>query len=290
VFRSGRKKVQDNGGGQHVETQPPQVSQPKAPSHAQPDAAALIQLRSVEKIYQTTAGDFPALKGISAQFYPGEFVGIIGKSGAGKSTLLNMITGVDEITSGQVIVRASNGNGSSSKEEISVHHLGENEQALWRGLNLGIVHQSFQLLPMLNLVENVILPMDFCGIYRSGESERRALELLGMVGLEQHAYKLPAAISGGQKQRVAIARALINDPPILVADEPTGSLDTVTAETIFEIFEQLIEQGKTILMVTHDNSLGPRFSRRILIEDGMLISDSRAQALLQAASHDGKGS
>jgi putative ABC transport system ATP-binding protein len=277
VFRSARKRTQDNGGGQHVETQSPLISQMEAPPNGKPAAATLIKLRSVEKIYQTAAGDFPALKGISAEIYPGEFVGIIGKSGAGKSTLLNMITGVDQITSGEVIVRANNGKGGAAGTDISVHRLSENEQALWRGLNLGIVHQSFQLMPMLNLVENIILPMDFCGIYRSGESERRALELLEMVGLEEHAYKLPAAISGGQKQRVAIARALINDPPILVADEPTGSLDTVTAETIFKIFEQLIEREKTIVMVTHDNSLGPRFSRRILIEDGEVTADSRAQ-------------
>jgi len=270
-----------------LEAQSPQISQPKEPSNGRQGTQALIQLRSVEKIYQTSAGDFPALKGINAEIFPGEFVGIIGKSGAGKSTLLNMITGVDQITSGEVVVRGSNGKASSANGGVSVHQLGENEQALWRGLNLGIVHQSFQLLPMLNLVENVILPMDFCGIYRSGESERRALELLTMVGLEEHAYKHPAAISGGQKQRVAIARALINEPPILVADEPTGSLDSGTAETIFQIFERLIQQGKTILMVTHDNSLGPRFSRRIHIEDGRIISDSRTQDPEPAMSGDG---
>jgi putative ABC transport system ATP-binding protein len=169
--------------------------------------------------------------------YPGEFVGVIGKSGAGKTTLLNMITGVDNITSGEVIVRASNGKSKLTRKDVSVHRLSENEQALWRGLSLGIVHQSFQLLPMLSLVENVILPMDFCGMYKSGASEARARELLEMVGLEGHAYKHPDAISGGQKQRVAIARALVNDPPILIADEPTGSLDSGTAETIFEISE-----------------------------------------------------
>lgn len=277
MFRNIRKRSQVDFGGDRSEVQSPLIDQPQPSSNGKPDRTALIQLRSVEKVYETAAGDFPALKGISTDIYPGEFVGIIGKSGAGKTTLLNMITGVDEITSGMVIVSAGNGVAKNGNRQTFVHQLSENEQALWRGLNLGIVHQSFQLLPMLNLVENVILPMDFCGIYKSGESEQRAVELLEMVDLGKHAYKLPSAISGGQKQRVAIARALINDPPILVADEPTGSLDTNTAETIFKIFEGLLEKGKTILMVTHDNSLGPRFSRRIHIEDGAIIADSMSQ-------------
>lgn len=277
MFRRGRKRSQVDVGGDRSEMQSTMIGQPESSSNGKPDRTALIQLRSVEKVYDTAAGDFPALKDITTDIYAGEFVGIIGKSGAGKTTLLNMITGVDEVTSGEVIVTAGNGIAKNGDKQTFVHKLGENEQALWRGLNLGIVHQSFQLLPMLNLVENVILPMDFCGIYKSGESEKRAVELLEMVGLGEHAYKLPSAISGGQKQRVAIARALINDPPILVADEPTGSLDTSTAETIFQIFEELIEKGKTILMVTHDNSLGPRFSRRIHIEDGAIIADSNSK-------------
>ena len=226
----------------------------------------IIQLQQVVKIYTTPAGGFTALNGINALIYPGEFLGIIGKSGAGKSTLLNMITGVDQVTSGEVLVGDTNGHAP-----ISVHKINENEQALWRGLNLGIVHQSFQLLPMLNLIENVIMPMDFCGKYRPKESRQRALELLELVELKEHAYKLPAYISGGQKQRVAIARALINDPPIIVADEPTGSLDSITAETIFSIFEGLLTRGKTIIMVTHDNNLGPRFTRRIHIADGAIV-------------------
>lgn len=277
MFRRGRKRSQVDAGGDRSDVQSQRIDQTQPASNRKPDGSALIKLRSVEKVYETAAGDFPALKGISADIYPGEFVGIIGKSGAGKTTLLNMITGVDEITSGEVIVATGNGIAKNGDSQTFVHKLGENEQALWRGLNLGVVHQSFQLLPMLNLVENVILPMDFCGIYKSGESEQRAVELLKMVGLGDHVYKLPSAISGGQKQRVAIARALINDPPILVADEPTGSLDTSTAETIFNIFEGLIENGKTILMVTHDNSLGPRFSRRIHIEDGEILTDSLHQ-------------
>jgi putative ABC transport system ATP-binding protein len=226
----------------------------------------LIELRQVSKVYETAAGDFPALRGIRADIYPGEFLGVIGKSGAGKSTLLNMITGVDHLTSGEVVVHADG-------ETISVHKLGEDDLALWRGRTMGVVYQSFQLLPMLTLVDNIMLPMDLCGLYHRGESRERALELLGMVELEEHAFKLPNFISGGQQQRVAIARALANDPPILVADEPTGSLDSVTADHVFEVFERLIEKGKTIVMVTHDNSLAPRFSRHLYIQDGKIVPD-----------------
>lgn len=228
----------------------------------------LIKLCQVVKTYKTAAGDFTALQGISADLYTGEFVGVIGKSGAGKTTLLNMITGADSLTSGEVIFNPGNG-GSTS-----IHALNENALAVWRGRNVGIIHQSFQLLPMLTLVENIMLPLDFSGHYRARESKERAIELLRLVELEDHAYKLPAAISGGQKQRVAIARSLANDPPIIVADEPTGSLDTMTAETIFEIFEKLILEGRTIIMVTHDNNLGPRFTRRLMIVDGQIESDS----------------
>ena len=227
-------------------------------------ASPLIDLQDVVKVYSTAAGDFTALKGISVQIQVGEFLGVVGKSGAGKSTFLNMITGVDDITTGSVTVH-TNG------EAVSVHDLNEDELALWRGQTLGVVFQSFQLLPMLTLVENVTLPMDLCGMYRARRSRQRALELLEMVELEEHAYKLPAFISGGQQQRVAIARALANDPPILVADEPTGSLDSVTSDHIFELFERLVhEQGKTIVMVTHDKSIAPRFSRTLRIADGVL--------------------
>lgn len=224
----------------------------------------LIELNDVVKVYSTAAGDFTALKGISAQVRRGEFLGVIGKSGAGKSTMLNMITGVDDITTGEVIVRTNGG-------ENNVHQLDEDELALWRGKTMGIVFQSFQLLPMLTLIENITLPMDLCGLYHPRRSRARALELLEMVELEEHAYKLPAFISGGQQQRVAIARALANDPPILIADEPTGSLDSVTADNIFNVFEKLVtEQGKTIIMVTHDKSIAPRFSRTLRIVDGQL--------------------
>jgi len=228
----------------------------------------LIELRQVVKVYHTAAGDFTALKGITTKIFPGEFVGVIGKSGAGKTTLLNMITGVDQITTGEVIFKT---NGDAP---VSVHELSENELALWRGRNLGIVHQSFQLLPQLTLIDNILLPQDFCGIYRPKVSKKRALELLEMVELTVHANKLPAYISGGQKQRVAIARALVNDPPVIVADEPTGSLDTLTAGSIFEIFESLVEQGRTIVMVTHDNNLSPLFSYRLHLSDGVIIEES----------------
>ena len=230
----------------------------------------LIEMRDVVKVYSSAAGEFSALNGINMQVGAGEFVGIVGKSGAGKSTLLNMITGVDNLTSGEVIIHS---NGSS----VSIHKMSEDEVALWRGQTLGVVFQSFQLLPMLTLVENITLPMDLCGRFNLKQSRERALELLRLVEIEEHADKLPAYISGGQQQRVAIARALANDPPILIADEPTGSLDSVTAEHIFEVFEHLVtDQGKTIVMVTHDESLAPRFTRTIGIADGELGSITRS--------------
>lgn len=226
----------------------------------------LIEMRDVVKVYATAAGEFNALKGINMQVERGEFVGVIGKSGAGKSTLLNMITGVDHLTSGEVIVNA---NGSP----VSIHKMREDEIALWRGHHLGVVFQSFQLLPMLTLVENIMLPIDLCGQFNPKQARERALELLRLVEIESHADKFPAHISGGQQQRVAIARALANDPPILVADEPTGSLDSVTADHVFEVFEHLVsDRGKTIIMVTHDQSLAPRFTRTLRIADGELES------------------
>src|SRR5689334_644638 len=225
---------------------------------------SFLEVRDVVKVYSTAAGEFNALKGVNMQVERGEFVGIIGKSGAGKSTLLNMITGVDRLTSGEVIVNA---NGSP----VSIHKMGEDQIASWRGQNLGVVFQSFQLLPMLTLVENIMLPIDLGGGFNPRRARERALELLRLVEIEGHADKYPAHISGGQQQRVAIARALANDPPILVADEPTGSLDSVTADHVFEVFEHLVrEQGKTIVMVTHDQSLAPRFSRTLRIVDGEL--------------------
>jgi putative ABC transport system ATP-binding protein len=238
-------------------------------NHKPTKSNPLVELRDVFKVYQTPAGDFPALQEISSQVYPGEFLGIVGKSGAGKSTLLNMITGVDDVTSGQVLVHAASGT-------VSIHDMNEDELALWRGRNMGVIYQSFQLLSMLTLIENVMLPMDLCGLYRRNESRERAMELLRLVELEEHAFKTPNLISGGQQQRVAIARAIANDPPILIADEPTGSLDSVTADHIFAVFERLIGKGMTIIMVTHDNSLGPRFTRHLQITDGKLNSENNS--------------
>jgi ABC-type lipoprotein export system ATPase subunit len=231
----------------------------------------LLELHDVTKVYPTGDGSFTALDGISMDVFGGEFLGITGKSGAGKTTLLNMISGVSEITAGEVLYFDP---GRSADEQppapMSVHLLDEDSKAAWRGDQLGIIYQSFELMPSLNLVENVMLPQDFSGVYHPSISKERALALLELVEIAEHAYKVPAHISGGQKQRVAIARALVNDPPLIIADEPTGNLDTTTAETIFRIFEKLVAQGKTILMVTHDNTLADRFSRRLGLVDGRL--------------------
>ncbi len=220
----------------------------------------LITLRGVVKDYRTAGGYFRALKGIDLDIYPAEFLGIIGKSGAGKTTLINMISGIDGLTAGELRV---------ANEEI--HALSENKLALWRGKNLGVVYQSFQLMPTLSLLDNVLLPMDFCGSYRGLESVERAYDLLDEVGLGEHVYKLPTQISGGEQQRVAIARAMANDPPILVADEPTGRLDSITAGTIFDIFSVLASQGKTIVMVTHDHALAQRMDRVVELVDGQIL-------------------
>jgi len=234
-----------------------------APSPADRDSQTpLIRLREVVKRYKTAAGEFTALQGINLEVYPGEFLGIIGKSGAGKTTLINMLTGVDHATSGEVWMNG-----------VAVHSLDENRLATWRGRNVGVIYQSFYLMPTLNLLQNVALPMDMCGLYRGRSSAQRALELLRLVELEEHARKLPSAISGGQQQRVAIARALANDPPLIVADEPTGRLDSLTAETIFQVFTHLIAQGKTILMVTHDQGLARRMSRTLHLVDGQIVHD-----------------
>ena len=226
------------------------------------EALPFIRMRAVKKNYKTATGEFPALKGIETYIYAGEFIGILGKSGAGKSTLVNMLTAVDHLSAGEIWVG-----------DVAVHTLNENQAAIWRGRNLGVIYQSFQLMPTLSLVDNVLMPLDFCGTFRPRLSAQRAMELLREVELEEHARKLPASISGGQQQRVAIARALINDPPLIVADEPTGRLDSVTAEAILAIFERLVEQGKTIVMVTHDTSFLDRFTRVLWIADGKIVSE-----------------
>ena len=228
----------------------------------------MIDLRDVHKYYKTAVGDYHALNSIDLQINAGEFVSIIGKSGSGKSTLLNMITGIDRPTTGEVYV---NGTG--------VHELNENRMARWRGKNLGIVFQFFQLLPTISVIENIMLPMDFCRTYPMREREKRALDLLEMVELKEHAYKLPTALSGGQQQRVAIARALANDPPVIIADEPTGNLDSKTADSVFELFKNLVAQGKTIIIVTHDSALAKRTHRTALIADGEIVNEYVARAM-----------
>jgi len=232
----------------------------------------IIQMQDVVKTYSTGDVPFMALHNVNIDIEQGEFLGITGKSGAGKTTLLNMISGVSELTSGNIMFHWV-GNGTLSPS-IPIHSLSEDKLALWRGENLGIIYQSFELMPTLSLVENVMLPPDFSGAYQPIVSKKKALELLELVEIADHAYKIPAHISGGQKQRVAIARALVNDPHLIIADEPTGNLDSVTAETIFQIFEKLVEQGKTIVMVTHDESFASRFSRRLQITDGVVTSPS----------------
>jgi ABC-type lipoprotein export system ATPase subunit len=228
----------------------------------------IIELKSVDKAYKTAAGDYPVLKSVDLEIGAGEFVSIIGKSGSGKTTLLNMITGIDRPSAGEVWV---NGTG--------VHTLKEGEMARWRGRNLGIVFQFFQLLPMISVVENIMLPMDFCNTFPQAEREARALHLLDLVELKDQAYKLPTALSGGQQQRVAIARALANDPPVVIADEPTGNLDSKTAESVFDLFNNLVAQGKTIIIVTHDSGLAKQTQRTALITDGEIVNEFVARAL-----------
>jgi putative ABC transport system ATP-binding protein len=226
------------------------------------DAHPLIDLNGVKKAFQTDAGLFLALKGVDLHIDAGEYVAIIGKSGSGKTTLINMITGLDRPTEGEIIVGGE-----------KVEKLGENQLAIWRGLTIGVVFQFFQLLPTLTALENVMLPMDFCGTPAFTERRERARELLRLMEIEDQANKLPSKLSGGQQQRVAIARALATDPPILAADEPTGNLDSKTAEAVFSLFERLASLGKTILVVTHDPDLAQRASRQLHIADGLIVSD-----------------
>ena len=250
-----------------VSTRKDRVSEPM-PLPVPQSKGGFVRLRNLVKTYINAAGEFPVLKGLNADFNQGEFIAVIGKSGSGKSTLINMITGIDRPTSGEIFVG-----------DVAVHQLGENQMAIWRGRQVGVVFQFFQLLPMLSLLENIMLPMDFCNMYSSRERKRRAMYLLEMVDMQEHASKLPSAISGGQQQRVAIARALANDPPLLVADEPTGNLDSVTAESVYRIFEDMIRQNKTVIMVTHDSSLARRASRTVLLADGEIVNEYVARAL-----------
>jgi ABC-type lipoprotein export system ATPase subunit len=229
---------------------------------------AVIQLQKVVKTFKNAAGEFTVLKGIDLTLSRGEFVAIVGKSGSGKSTLLNMITGIDHPTGGKVLVNG-----------VDIYTMNESQRALWRGQNLGIVFQFFQLLPMLTLLENVMLPMDYVGMYEFDERPKRAMDLLKMVGLDAQAHKLPVEVSTGQQQSAAIARALATDPPIICADEPTGNLDSRSAESIIGLFDHLVESGKTIAMVTHDPSLTERTSRTLVISDGELVDETVARCL-----------
>ncbi|MBN1149161.1 MAG: ABC transporter ATP-binding protein [Anaerolineales bacterium] len=230
-----------------------------------PSVKNIVEINELSKSFQNGGQKVDVLKGLSLSVEPGEFVAITGPSGNGKSTLLNMITGIDRPAQGEVIVNG-----------CPVHQMTENELAAWRGENVGIIFQFFQLLPSLSLMQNVALPMEFIGKYQRKERRQRAMQLLEMVGLADQAHKLPGMVSGGQQQRAAIARALANDPALLIADEPTGNLDVQTAETVFQLFQELVAEGKTILMVTHDTELAGRMPRIIEIRNGLVACDSIA--------------
>ncbi len=223
---------------------------------------SLIDLQDVVKTYETGAGGVTVLHDVSVQVHAAEFVSLVGPSGSGKSTLLNMITGIDRPTRGEVYVGGQ-----------AVHKLNENQLARWRGKHVGVIFQFFQLLPTLTILENVMLPMDFCNLYKRRERKKKAMHLLEQVDIADQAHKLPNALSGGQQQRAAIARALANDPPIIVGDEPTGNLDTQTADEVFELFQGLVDAGKTLVIVTHDRELSQRTRRVIYIRDGRIHHD-----------------
>ena len=224
----------------------------------------IITLKQTVKAYRGAVGDVLALRGIDLQVQKGDFVAVLGKSGAGKSTLINMITGIDQPTGGEIWVG-----------DKALHTMNEEQITRWRSKNVGVIFQSFQLMPMLTCAQNVMLPMDFANLYKSPkERKERALELLDQVGIVEHANKLPSAVSGGQRQRVAIARALANKPSFLAADEPTGNLDSKTANDVFMVFEELVNNGVTIFMVTHDRELASRVNRVIYLSDGEITSDS----------------
>jgi putative ABC transport system ATP-binding protein len=235
-----------------------------------------VELKDVFKSFQVGDETLPILKGISTTISPGEFVSIVGPSGNGKSTLLNMITGIDRPTAGEILVNGR-----------PIHKLSENELAKWRGREVGVIFQFFQMLPSLSLVQNVALPMEFMGKFTRAERHERAMQLLESVGLADQARKLPGTVSGGQQQRAAIARALANDPPLLIADEPTGNLDSKTAGQVFDIFLRLVEdQNKTLLMVTHDPQLAGLIPRQIKIVDGRIAEDRNQRPAIELPSHE----
>lgn len=230
----------------------------------------IIQVNNVVKNFMVGGNEVTILKGISFEVKRGEFVSIVGPSGNGKSTLLNMITGIDRPSSGEINVTGQ-----------AVHRMSENQLAAWRGQNVGIIFQFFQMLPALSLLQNVILPMDFAKKYTPKERRERAMHLLDLVGMAEQAHKLPSMVSGGQQQRAAIARALANDPALLVGDEPTGNLDARTAAEVFDLFSQLVEEGKTMIMVTHDKELAQRVPRRVEITNGRITNDEYLMVLPQ---------
>jgi putative ABC transport system ATP-binding protein len=230
--------------------------------------ADIITLDGATKSFGVRGGQkFQALRGISLRVAGGEFLAVLGKSGSGKSTLLNLIAGIDRPSSGEVHAAGAN-----------LTRLGESKMALWRGRNIGVVFQFFQLLPTLTVEENIMLAMDFVGKIPGADRRGRARQLLGLVGLSDQATKLPSALSGGQQQRAAIARALANDPPIVLADEPTGNLDSETSAAVADLFHGLIGDGKTLLIVTHDDNLASRAHRVIQLKDGLIVADETNQS------------
>ncbi|WP_411280924.1 ABC transporter ATP-binding protein [Gemmatimonas sp.] len=233
-----------------------------------PTAASLatpfIALRAVAKRYTVPSGSFAALTDVSLSIHAGECVAVIGKSGSGKTTLINLLTGIDVPSDGELVVGTT-----------SVHRLSEQALSVWRGRHVGIVFQFFQLLPTLTVAENVILPMDFCAVHQSGQRRRIALDLLDRLGIADQADKLPADLSGGQQQRAAIARALANDPPLIVADEPTGNLDSATSHAVMSMLSSLAADGKTVITVTHEREFSRYFTRSIALHDGRIVSDER---------------
>ncbi len=232
----------------------------------------LVELEDVIKDFQGPFGTIHVLKHINLKVGPGEFVGVRGPSGAGKSTLINMITGIDRPTAGKIHIVGED-----------LNNLSENKLARFRGIHMGVIFQFFQLLPTLTIIENVTLPMDFCRMWTPRQRYERAMELLEQMGVADQAHKLPSTLSGGQQQRAAIARSLANDPPLLLGDEPTGNLDSKTADMVYQIFQRLVDQGKTFIMVTHDVELAKRMPRLIEVYDGELTEkNGKVQRLPQA--------
>lgn len=227
-----------------------------------------IKVSDLVKAYPSSSGGFVAIDGLTLEIAQGEFVGIVGRSGSGKTTLLNLLAGIDRPTSGTIRVAGSD-----------LGSLSESGLASWRGRNVGLVFQFFQLLPTLTVAENVMLPMDFARTVPTGERRDRAHHLLNRVGIGDQANKLPATLSGGQQQRAAIARALANDPPMLLADEPTGNLDSATARAVLELFADMNAEGRTIVVVTHERDIRSIVSREVTLADGSVVADQRVSGV-----------